>query len=725
MWRVAVSPQSVDLSGCEREPIHIPGSIQPHGLLLVVDPRTRQIVHAAGDVEGRLGTPDWLGAPLEDLLGADIATAIMSTDAEPPRDVAPPRSEERFDLSVSRGSRHFLVELEPASPPHLMPALLPELEAAAHAFDAAGDLDSLMATAARQFRRLTGYDRVMVYRFLDDEAGKVVAEDASPDQHSFMNHHFPASDIPAQARALYVRNLVRVIPDVHYRPAPLTPPRPADDPIDMTDCSLRSVSPVHIQYLKNMGVAASASFSIVKNGVLWGLIACHNSEPRGLTLDVRAGGRALSAALSRQIKAREDTEAYRERIRLTTFEDRIMEILLREGSLNSALAGHIPEIQRMFAADGVAVLRGEDVVTAGKCPAQDHIRALADWVCTDPSQPVFAASELSATAAPREAIGPLTAGLLSMILSTTERWAVLWFRAEAVEVVNWAGNPNKAASVGPDGALTPRASFDAWSETVRGKARRWSIAEVEAAERLAVGIQNVWQTRKIRDLNKELLALVDQKEALLKQRQFLLGEVNHRVQNSLTLVNSFLSLQARDSSDPATRAALEEARRRIFAVSLVHRRLYGTEQVRTVDGARYIDDLLDDLLGSMGEEWRSQVVRDLEPVLLPNDRAISIGLILTELVINANKYAYEGGSGPLRVELTKNGNSFRLTVADNGKGRGAASNGFGSRMLDVLVRQLEGTLEFTDNRPGTRAILAAPIEFASGGTENGAAKEYE
>lgn len=294
---------------------------------------------------------------------------------------------------------------------------------------------------------------------------------------------------------------------------------------------------------------------------------------------------------------------------------------------------------------------------------------------------------------------------------------VLWFRAEALETVNWAGNPHKAATAGADGILTPRASFEAWSETVRGKARRWSVAEIEAAERLAVAIQNVWQTRQINNLNKELLNLVDQKEALLKQRQFLLGEVNHRVQNSLTLVNSFLSMQARQSSDQATRGALEEARRRISAVSLVHRRLYGSDQVRMVDGARYIEDLLDDLLASIDEGWRAEVTRDLEPVLLPNDRAISIGLVLTELFINANKYAYSGAPGPLQVSLTETGNTFRLTVADHGKGRDDASAGFGSHMLEILVRQLDGTLEFTSNHPGTRAVLAAPI--ASGGGETG------
>src|SRR5690606_843896 len=149
-------------------------------------------------------------------------------------------------------------------------------------------------------------------------------------------------------------------------------------------------------------------------------------------------------------------------------------------------------------------------------------------------------------------------------------------------------------------------SFIAWSETVRGKARRWTVPEIEAAERLAVAIQNVWQTRRIHELNTKLVRLVEQKETLLKQREFLLGEVNHRVQNSLTIVSSFLSVQSRETADDVTRHALDDARRRIAAVSLVHRRLYGSDKFHTVDGARYIDDLLDDLL-ARSEEHTSEL----------------------------------------------------------------------------------------------------------------------
>jgi light-regulated signal transduction histidine kinase (bacteriophytochrome) len=705
-----VSTREIDVTACDREPIHIPGSIQPHGLLLVVDPATMTVTHGAGDVEARLGRADWIGAGCVELLGIDAEARIRTGPSGILRQVRPPSGGQTFDVAWHTSGAQLIIELEASASSPSGIALLPQIEAAAAAFERAADMKHLCGLAAVEFRRLTGYDRVMVYQFLDDDAGVVVGEDTAPGQHSFLNHHFPASDIPKQARALYVRNLVRVIPDVTYVPAPLVPAWYQAAPLDMSDCHLRSVSPIHIRYLRNMGVAASASVSIVKDGALWGLIACHNATPRPIEADRRAACRALAGGLSRQIKAREETDAYRERVRLRTYEDGIVELLLREGSLDTAISNHLAEILGMLDGDGLAVLRGEEVIIGGRAPSVPEIRRLAAWLNEKPNAPIFSTSSLSTQYALPEAEQSLAGGLLAMTLSASEPWIVLWFRAEEVQVVNWAGNPHQHMTVGPSGTLNPRASFEAWAEKVHGKARRWTIPEIEAAGRLRVAVLNVWQTRRIRDLNRQLLATVEQKETLIQQKEFLLGEINHRVQNSLQLVSSFLSLQARDSDDETLRAAIEEARRRISAVSLVHRRLYSSDQLEAIDAARYVDELLDDLIASIGAEWSSRLVRDLQPIMLPNDRAIGLGLVLTELVINANKYAYGGAPGPLRVTLTEDRNLFRLVVADEGAGRGTTRRGFGSRLLTGLVGQLGGTLDYEDNQPGTRATLSAPIE---------------
>lgn len=705
-----MTDDAIDLTGCDREPIHIPGSIQPHGMLLVCEGPKLSVTHAAGDIESRLGVVEWVGRPLADLIGADLAReAAASESPQLLRRIATARGE-ALDVSVHRDGRRTLIELEPdLGRPLSAAAVLAGLHSAAGGFERAGNLRALCERAAAEFRRLTGYDRVMIYRFLEDGAGAVLGEDRREDLQSFLNHHFPGSDIPAQARALYVRNLVRVIPDVSYAPAPLRPAWSAEKPLDMSDCALRSVSPIHLRYLKNMGVAASASMSIVMDGALWGLVACHHETPRQIPYEVRAACRALAGGLARQIKAKEEAEGYRERIRLRGFEDDIVSLLSRDGSLDIALSNHLGEARKMLNADGVAVLRGGELVTAGAVPSESLIRELAPWLVARSTETVFATDRLSTLYPQATAFGAVGSGVLAVTLSVDEPWLLIWFRAELVQVIEWAGNPHKTSAT-PGGVLEPRTSFDAWRETVEGRSRRWSLPEVEAAGRLRHAVLAVRANRRLRDLNKRLTETLGEKDLLLQQKEFLIGEVNHRVQNSLNLVSSFLGLQSRASEDPALHAALEEARRRLGAVALVHRRLYRADQIEAVDGARYIEELCADMASSMGEDWGPQLSVDLAPVMLPTDRAVTVGLILTELLINANKYAYGGGSGPIEIVLAEERGALRLSVADKGKGKTKTGGGFGTRMMTALVAQLGGEIEYRDNKPGLRAILTAPIQ---------------
>jgi len=293
------------------------------------------------------------------------------------------------------------------------------------------------------------------------------------------------------------------------------------------------------------------------------------------------------------------------------------------------------------------------------------------------------------------------------VVSAAEPWLVLWFRAEQIEKVNWAGNHHKDVNLPPDEQLTPRASFDEWTETVRGHARPWTGPEIESAGRLRTALLESRQNRRLVELNRQLTDLLRDKDALLQQKEFLIGEVNHRVQNSLQLVSGFLSLQSRGSEDATVRAALDEAQRRLNAVGLVHRRLYRGERVETIDAARYLEELCADTLTAMGPEWRAQVSLDLAPIMISTDRAVPIGLVLTELMINANKYAYAGRPGPLEIRLAPHRRDLLLSVADRGIGREAARPGFGSRMMTALVHQLGGDLTYEDKRPGLRATLTA------------------
>lgn len=692
------------LNACDLEPIHIPGSIQPYGLLLIAD-AAGVVVGGAGDLEGRL-RPDWAGSRLSDLFAPKALAALKRGEA-----VTGIGPGEAFDAFAHQMGEHFLVELEPADPGRMTAAqLLSKLNIAAATFERAAGLKALCEEAAAAFQELTGFARVMVYRFIDEGAGVVMAEASAEGPAAFLNHHFPASDVPKQARALYVRNRVRIIHDVNYTPAPLRSVGASLRELDLSDANLRSVSPVHIQYLKNMGVGASCSISIVKDGLLWGLIACHHPVPRLLPYDLRMACQSLAGGLARQVRAKDEADLYRERIRVRSSEDVVLAKLGDAESLETLLAPSGAELRHMLAADAFAAVRSGEVYTEGQVPPHPALESLAAWAARQTAVHPLATEALPRLFPPIAPHQALASGLLAVRVETEPPTLLMWLRAETLEVVKWAGDPHKNLPATPGEALTPRASFDSWSETVSGRSRAWSPVESEAATRVAAAILQRTQYQRVRALNRELSATNAANERLLIQKDLLMKEVSHRVQNSLQLVSAFLTMQSRSQDDEAVTAQLDEARNRISAVALVHRRLYADERVENVDLGRYLEDLVRELTETLDDAWRGQIVTELAPILMSADRAINIGLVVTELVINANKYAYGGQAGPISIVLEQHRKALRLVVADKGVGRQGARKGFGSKMLEAMVGSLGGELEHADNRPGMRVILTAPIQ---------------
>ena len=710
-----------DLTQCDREPIHVPGSIQPHGFLLVLDLRSLTVRQGAGPIEQLTGRDAWIGASVGDILGDALDRRIRSMAALQEAGFACRwRAANRleYDVVVHRtpGDRSgppgdlMIIEVEQSSQQaRLGVELVAGLDTAGAALERAASVQGLCDRAAEAFRRLTGFDRVMIYRFQDDEAGHVVAESRAEGAGSFLNHHFPATDIPRQARALYLRNPVRVIPDSRYVPQPLRPVIPGEPPLDMSDSGLRSVSPVHLQYLRNMDVRASASVSIIVDDALWGLVACHNASPKLLPFELRVGCTTLARNLARQLKAKSDAELYRDRTRLRRLEDELIARLPADRPLDVALAERAEPLMQLTGADGLAIVSEGEIRTFGHTPPVDGVRRIAAWAAERPGvRPVFTHA-LSTVLPEARAWTTHGSGLLAVALPVEHPLSILWFRAEVLETVRWAGDPETARKTGPNAVLTPRASFESWSEEVAGRARRWSPAAVESAARLRDALADYAAIDQLRRLNRSLQDSLSERDLRLEQQQYLIREVNHRVQNSLTLVSSFLGLQAREQTGPAA-TALNEARRRVRAVSAVHSLLYIGENATTIDMGRYIGELVADLTASMGPDWAAAAETELAPVDIQAGRAVTIGLILTELIINAQKYAYKGKPGPLRIAFEEDGAVFRLRVEDEGEGGHLAGKGFGSMMIQSLVGQLEGVIDYRDRDPGLSVTLKARID---------------
>ncbi|WP_040337928.1 SpoIIE family protein phosphatase [Candidatus Blastococcus massiliensis] len=498
----------IDLTNCEREPIHVPGSIQPRGVLVVVSDPDRVVQQVSENLAELTGVP-WdqaLGRPLADVLGkAPAAEVIRSSGAfgdlrernpvELVLDVA--GESVPFDAILHRTvipgdlpTSSLVVELEPARGPRpfSFPNTYQAVRGTIGELNRASSLQELYDITAQAVRTLTGFDRVMVYRYDADYNGEVVAEARSQlVPNSFLGLHYPASDIPAQARALYEKNWIRLISDVDYEPAVLQPTAHpvSGEPLDLTYSTLRSVSPIHIEYLKNMGVRASMSISLLRDDTLWGLIACHHySGPHAPPYATRAAAEFLGSTLSLRLVDRAEEDEVSRALRARSTLTRMTAATLDEDrALTDSLLGS-PGLLDLVPADGVAVRLQGQAGSSGTPLPPGVADAVVAWAASHGDDVV--ATDSLRRDAPLLAT-PVEPASGVLVLPLPERQYVLWFRAEAVRHIDWGGDPHNKAIAEQEGdeiRLSPRKSFDRWRETVRDRSDPWTSAQVAEAGEL-------------------------------------------------------------------------------------------------------------------------------------------------------------------------------------------------------------------------------------------------
>ena len=503
-----------DLTNCERELIHLAGSIQPHGLLLVVHEAEMVLLQASAGAAQALGLalPDGLvGRPLA-VLGGALAQAVQALAAQP--DLAEPQSlalhsGEGAGRRQWHGLLHRVAEQgvlvlelerhEATLPPPgaVADAVLPQrLADAVQRFSQAASLGALADSVVRCVRELTGYDRVMVYKFDPDGHGKIIAEARDPRLDSLLGLHYPASDLPQRARSLYLRNRVRVLVDVHYQPLPieprLLPAGPAaGQELDMSMCTLRSMSPLHLQYLKNMGVTGTLVVSLVREGKLWGLIAAHHDSPRALSPALRAACDLLAEVATTRIGAIENYAYAQVAILVRRLEQRLVEATSTEGDWRLALFRNPRTLLQPLEATGAALFHDGEVLTSGEVPSTPELRALLPWVHAHYRDSPFACSALATANPALDSLTPVASGVLAVKLSTSRPDYLMWFRKEQLLTVTWAGDPAKPVVADNPLELSPRRSFAAWSEIVRGTALPWSGAEQALARAIGAALVDI------------------------------------------------------------------------------------------------------------------------------------------------------------------------------------------------------------------------------------------
>jgi len=484
-----------DLSNCEREQIHLPGSIQPHGALLLVRLPDLIIERASANAGDFLGVDGHLiGRAVADL-GGDLAEVIRPLLEEPLRSVPVAvrghvgRRDAAFDLLLHRPPGGGLViELEPVGAPVDMGL---HVERALQTILGASSLLSLADEAARLFRDLTGYDRVMLYRFDDDGHGEVLSEQRRQGLESFLGNRYPASDIPQIARRLYERNRVRVLADIEYTPVPLWPAGGGHD-LDMSLCVLRSVSPIHVQYLRNMGVRATLVVSVMVGGRLWGLISCHHYEPRFVHFEIRAVCELLAEAVGTRIAALQSFSEGQAELSVRRLEKRMVEAISRDGDWRTGLFDGSQSVMQALGATGAALLYDGQCQTVGDVPGTQQLRDLGAWLDSRPRGAVIATASLRSDAPQFAYLAPSVSGLLAVPVSRGGGEYLLWFRPERVRTITWGGDPFKPVQIGDNPAdLSPRRSFAQWHQLVEGTSDPWSQAELAAARLIGETVTDV------------------------------------------------------------------------------------------------------------------------------------------------------------------------------------------------------------------------------------------
>ena len=690
------------LERCANEPIRIPGSIQPQGTLIVVDPATLAVQQAAIGVSAPFAAMPQ-GRTLAELLPAEagrLAERLLDLPEQGTVHLGTVGAATRHHCIAHRSDGAYVVEFEPveAGDPETFGDLHPNVRKVLDQVQHGETIGDLAMLAAREVRQLTGLDRVLVYAFDPDWHGAVIAEDGNDRLPSYLGLRFPAADIPAQARELYRLNRLRLIADADYRPVPIEPPmNPATgQPVDLGHAVLRSVSPVHLEYMRNMGTMASMSISLLSGGKLWGLISCHHRDPVRIGYPVRVACDLIGQILSMQLAAKQATMLAARREALEQVQRRLLARMASAEHFIDGLVEAPADLLALTGARGAAVVMGEDCVLLGETPDEGAVRALVRWLAKGQREDVYVSDSLSAAYPGGEAIKDEASGLLAVSISQIHDSYVLWFRPEVIRTINWGGDPRKTAQSSTAERLHPRTSFAAWQETVRLRAEPWHEAEVEAAAHLRAAIVDI-VLRKA----EELAALSERLVAINKELEAFSYSVSHDLRAPFRHIVGYAQLlkkrEAGALSDTGSRYIETIVESAISAGKLVDDLLSFSQMGRATLAPIDVNmnALVAEVVRSLVREESGHRI-DWRIETLPSAEAdpVMIRLVLQNLIDNAIKFSREREPAVICIggKRAENGQNV-YSVSDNGVGFDMAYVGklFGVFQRLHRVEEFEGT----------------------------------
>ncbi len=703
----------VDLTNCDREPIHLLGAIQPIGFLLALT-TDWMVARASANVAEffNVAHADMIGKPASLILSGDAIHALRNrlallrgADAvERIFGCALNEDGRLYDVAIHMNGSNVILEGEPSTEQNYGD-VTGTVRGMIGRLDSAADFGAFFNEGARQVRALTGFDRVMIYKFDADGSGEVVAESAKSGIGSFLGLHYPPSDIPRQARELYKRNLLRVITDVDAEPVPILPLLDEHKrPLDLSLSVLRSVSPIHLEYLRNMGVSASMSISILVEGELWGLIACHHYSPRCPSFQRRSVAELFAQMLAMRLESRERKNLVDYERRARDISDQLLgavasdETLLKDPNwLGDILTSAIP-------ADGVGVWINDNYAFAGQTPDTSAFARIINALGSTAAGRVYATDRIADLLPEASGFAGQAAGMLAIPISRTPRDYVVLFRQEIIRSVRWAGDPHKPVELGPNGPrLTPRESFAEWKELVEGRSKRFTTSELRVAETLRATLIEV-VLRMSDEANLE-------RQAASNRQELLIAELNHRVRNILSLIRGLIR-QSRPSEGAQLEEFVQTIDRRIHALARAHNQI-------TVDqwGPAPVQALIDAEAAAYLTTMKDRISTSGDPVLLNPQAYSTLALVIHELVTNSAKYGGLSKNG--RVNISWHRDNFGGLVIEWREEGGPAvtpptRKGFGTTIIELSVPyDLGGTADVDYDPDGLKARFVIPSKHVA------------
>ncbi len=562
------------LDTCARETIHIPGSIQPHGFLIVFHPERQTIENASQNISAftNFTAEQAVGQKLETVFGAENTVTILSAVAKPPLEALESCTVtlegKNYDAVATRAQGRTMIEFEPQPTDDRYSSdkfYYDRMRDYAINLREAKSQQELYRLIVDEIFRLTDIDRVKLYRFDRDWNGEVVAEKKKDYMPSYRGLHFPASDIPEQARKLYMKNYLRIIPDISYKPSPILPSVIAGsgEALDLSQSILRSVSPVHIQYLDNMKVRASMSISIIQDGKLWGLVACHHNSPLYIPYRVRMIAEVIGHIFSAQLSSMQEMQRHAQDHKRRMLIEKLSLEIRTDFAPQTLFSRIAPLAIEVMGASGLVYYSNNQVFVFGSAPPLQSLSYLREWIETQPAQGLIITDDAQETLKGDEKLSDIHGGFIAARVTQVEGDYAVWFRPSQLREVSWAGNPEKKPEDTLAGyRLTPRSSFELWKSDVRGRSQPWTEDDVETANAIskvllegkkrAADEANLAKSEFMANLSHELRtpvnaiiglsSILHASQPLTEKQRMYVNTLKGSADNLLTLINDLLDV---------------------------------------------------------------------------------------------------------------------------------------------------------------------------------------